>query len=203
MLSALWAGYSVVEPVWGMDGGWYIEDAALLHPLSFFDPQTGAAGIKLDVAQGRPHVGFTVARTAFAAGIFPDTISSDVVTFSVHGIVKDLPNVMSKFLALGLSGLLAIGVIGGASAAMNEPGDGPNAGASASERRIDRPVLATIKSIMKTCDISRVELRDGYQAGQSINQILEAKAGLRRKMNPVQGFRSLRASLKDERKIRR
>lgn len=53
MLSALWAGYSVVEPVWGMDGGWYIEDAALLHPLSFFDPQTGAAGIKLDVAQKR------------------------------------------------------------------------------------------------------------------------------------------------------
>lgn len=81
----------------------------------------------------------------------------------------------SKFLALGLSGLLAVGVIGGASAAMNEPGDGPSARAGATERRIDRPVLATIKSIMKTCDISRVELREGYQAGQSINEILEAK----------------------------
>ncbi len=81
----------------------------------------------------------------------------------------------SKFLALGLSGLLAIGVIGGASAAMNEPGDGPKVRAAQTERRIEHPVLVSIKSIMKTCDISRAELREGYQAGQSINQILEAK----------------------------
>jgi dihydroorotase len=75
------------------------EQGSLLPVLA----EAVARGIKLDVAQGRPHVGFKVAQAAFAAGLLPDTISSDVVTFSVHGIVKDLPNVMDKFLALGLS----------------------------------------------------------------------------------------------------
>lgn len=81
----------------------------------------------------------------------------------------------TKFLALGLSGLLAIGIVGGASATFNDTGDGGPRAEFAHRRPHFRPVVASIKSIMETCDLAREELKAGYQAGQSINEILEAK----------------------------
>jgi len=44
-----------------------------------------------------------VATPAIAEGFLPDTISTDLHVDSMNAGMKDLPNVMSKFLALGLS----------------------------------------------------------------------------------------------------
>lgn len=59
-------------------------------------------GIVFDVAHGRMHVNFPVARAAFAEGFYPDTISSDLTTGGAAGCVKDLPTTMGKFLSLGM-----------------------------------------------------------------------------------------------------
>lgn len=81
----------------------------------------------------------------------------------------------TKFLAVGLSGLLAVGIVGGASATFNDTGDGGPRAEFAHRRPHFRPVVASIRSIMETCDLTREELKTGFQAGQSINGILEAK----------------------------
>lgn len=59
-------------------------------------------GILFDVAHGRNHVNFPVARAAIAQGFFPDTISSDLTSGGAAGVVKDLPTTLSKFLSLGM-----------------------------------------------------------------------------------------------------
>jgi dihydroorotase len=59
-------------------------------------------GVVFDVAHGRMHVRFPVARAALAQGFYPDTISSDLTTGGAAGCVKDLPTTMGKFLNLGM-----------------------------------------------------------------------------------------------------
>jgi dihydroorotase len=61
-------------------------------------------GVIFDVAHGGGSFDFTVAEVAIPAGCTPDTISSDIHVFSGNSpSVPFLPNVMSKFLALGFS----------------------------------------------------------------------------------------------------
>jgi hypothetical protein len=54
LLSAMWAGFAVLEPEWELtEREWTIERARLLHPLSFFNRQGGSGedkgmGIRLD-----------------------------------------------------------------------------------------------------------------------------------------------------------
>jgi dihydroorotase len=59
--------------------------------------------IVFDVAHGRNHVNFPVARQALAQGFPPDTISSDLTRPGRAGVVKDLPTTLSKFLSLGMA----------------------------------------------------------------------------------------------------
>ncbi len=80
----------------------------------------------------------------------------------------------NRILAIGLSGLLAIGIVGGTTAALAAPGDSP---APATEHRVGHPIKFTIGVIAKTCDLSREELKTGFKAGESINQIIEGKGG--------------------------
>ena len=60
-------------------------------------------GVVLDVGHGGGSFNLDVARTALAEGVLPDVISSDLHALSVNGPAFDLPTVMSKFLALGMS----------------------------------------------------------------------------------------------------
>ena len=61
-------------------------------------------GVVFDVAHGGGSFDFTVAEVAIPAGCAPDTISSDIHVFSGNSpSVPFLPNVMSKFLAMGFS----------------------------------------------------------------------------------------------------
>jgi predicted amidohydrolase len=59
-------------------------------------------GIVFDVAHGRNHVNFPVARKALEQGFYPDSISSDLTRPGRAGIVRDLPTTLSKFLSLGM-----------------------------------------------------------------------------------------------------
>jgi dihydroorotase len=59
-------------------------------------------GVVFDVAHGRNHVNFPVARRALDQGFPPDTISSDLTRPGRIGVVRDLPTTLSKFLSLGM-----------------------------------------------------------------------------------------------------
>jgi dihydroorotase len=60
-------------------------------------------GVLLDVGHGGGSFAWRVAVPIVREGILPDTISTDLHVGSMNGPMKDMLNVMSKFLALGLS----------------------------------------------------------------------------------------------------
>ncbi len=59
-------------------------------------------GLHLDVGHGRGSFTFQVARAAMAQGIVPDTISSDLHTYNLHGPVFDLVTTIDKFVHIGM-----------------------------------------------------------------------------------------------------
>lgn len=59
-------------------------------------------GVRFDVGHGAGGFSFATARAALDAGFPPDTISSDLHQQSIVASAQDLPNVLSKFLALGM-----------------------------------------------------------------------------------------------------
>jgi dihydroorotase len=60
-------------------------------------------GVLFDVGHGATSFAWRIAVPAIKEGFLPDTISTDIHMASISGGMKDMPNVMSKFLALGLS----------------------------------------------------------------------------------------------------
>ena len=64
--------------------------------------QARRRGIKFDVGHGGGSFVFRNAAPAIAAGFYPDSISTDLHTGSMHGAMMDMPTLMSKFLAMGM-----------------------------------------------------------------------------------------------------
>lgn len=62
-----------------------------------------ARGVRIDVGHGAGSFSFAVAERAMEQGLLPDAISTDLHAFNVNGPVHGLPQVMAKFLALGMS----------------------------------------------------------------------------------------------------
>lgn len=61
-------------------------------------------GVRLDIGHGTASLSFAVAKRAIELGILPHTISSDIYCRNrISGPVHSLANVMSKFLAIGMS----------------------------------------------------------------------------------------------------
>jgi len=60
-------------------------------------------GVLFDVGHGQGSFSFEVARSALDQGFLPDTISSDLHTYSLTSPAVDLVTTMSKFLHMGLS----------------------------------------------------------------------------------------------------
>ncbi|OAI39355.1 hypothetical protein AYO38_07840 [bacterium SCGC AG-212-C10] len=84
----------------------------------------------------------------------------------------------TRLLTLGLSAIIAVGVIGGATATFAREGGGdPTTPATAGERpQHPRAAIAlTLRQIATTCGLTRDELKTGFQDGLSINGILTAK----------------------------
>ena len=60
-------------------------------------------GVYFDVAQGRSHLSWEVAEKCMQQGFLPDTLSTDLTRATASGPVFDLPTMVSKFMALGVS----------------------------------------------------------------------------------------------------
>ncbi len=60
-------------------------------------------GIVFDVGHGGGSFRFSQAIPALKSGFFPNTISTDIHTASMNGGMKDMSNVMSKFLNMGMT----------------------------------------------------------------------------------------------------
>ena len=60
-------------------------------------------GVLLDIGHGSGGFAFDVLERQIAAGLAPDTVSTDLHARSLHGPVFDLPTTMAKLLAAGLS----------------------------------------------------------------------------------------------------
>jgi dihydroorotase len=77
-----------------------------LDPTGHLNPalaQGRARGVIFDVGHGARSFAWRVAQPAIKEGFLPDSISSDMHQESMNGAMRDMLNVMSKFLALGLS----------------------------------------------------------------------------------------------------
>jgi dihydroorotase len=64
--------------------------------------QARKRGVLFDVGHGQTSFAWRIALPAIKEGWLPDVISTDLHVASMSGGMKDMPNVMSKFLALGL-----------------------------------------------------------------------------------------------------
>jgi dihydroorotase len=60
-------------------------------------------GIIFDVGYGGISFSFSQAIPAIQSGFYPNSISTDLHTGSMNAAMKDLPNVMSKFLNMGMN----------------------------------------------------------------------------------------------------
>jgi dihydroorotase len=77
-----------------------LEAAGQLNPALFAGRKRG---VIFDVGHGGGSFVWRVAVPAMKAGFLPDSISTDLHTGSMNAGMKDMLNVMSKFLALGMS----------------------------------------------------------------------------------------------------
>jgi dihydroorotase len=59
-------------------------------------------GVKFDVGHGGGSFHFRLAEPMVKQRFWPDSISTDLHTNSMNGAAIDMPNVMSKFLAMGV-----------------------------------------------------------------------------------------------------
>jgi dihydroorotase len=78
---------------------------SLVNDLGQLEPFAIAArkrGIIFDVGHGGASFSFSQALPALKAGFFPSTISTDIHTTSMNAGMKDMLNVMSKFLNMGM-----------------------------------------------------------------------------------------------------
>ncbi|QHS52910.1 amidohydrolase/deacetylase family metallohydrolase [Edaphobacter sp. 12200R-103] len=64
--------------------------------------QARRRGVKFDVGHGGGSFNFALAEPMIKNGFFPDSISTDLHVGSATGVMLNMPNVMSKILALGV-----------------------------------------------------------------------------------------------------
>ena len=76
-----------------------VDTKGMLRPLAF---RAREKGIWFDVGHGEASFDFDQAIPAMEQGFYPDSISSDLHTGCMNGGMKDLPNVLSKFINLGM-----------------------------------------------------------------------------------------------------
>jgi len=76
-----------------------VDNTGKVKPFVFTARQRG---IIFDVGHGGGAFSWVQAVPAFQQGFWPNTISTDLHTESMNGAMKDMTNVMSKFLALGM-----------------------------------------------------------------------------------------------------
>jgi dihydroorotase len=76
-----------------------LEPSGTLNPALW---QARKRGVLFDTGHGARSFVWRIAVPAVKEGFLPDTISTDIHVESMSGGMKDMPNVLSKFLALGV-----------------------------------------------------------------------------------------------------
>ena len=100
LLSHLGEGDVVTHCFHGSEGGSLLDDAGDVLPDAFAARERG---VLFDIGHGIGSFTFRVARTALAQGFPPDTISSDIHAYNVHGPVFDQVTTLSKLVTLGMA----------------------------------------------------------------------------------------------------
>ena len=77
-----------------------MNEANILHPVALEAQQEGMI---FDVGHGAESFLFSQAIPAIRQGLRPNTLGTDLYAWSMNGGLKDMTNLMSKFLALGIS----------------------------------------------------------------------------------------------------
>ena len=85
----------IYTPLWG---GCVRGDGTFLPELK----QAKQRGVILDIGRGRTHFNFGILNQGFSQGIFPTTISTDLIALSITNGVYGLTAIMSTLLELGL-----------------------------------------------------------------------------------------------------
>lgn len=98
ILARLKEGDIITHSFTGHRGG-ILDKAGQLHGAA---REARERGVVFDVGHGAGSFSFEVAELAMSHGFLPDTISSDVHAYNVHGPVFDLVTTLTKFLALGV-----------------------------------------------------------------------------------------------------
>ena len=98
LLEMLRSGDVVTHCFHGFEDGVLEESGAVLKALL----EAQRRGVVVDLGHGGGGFSLKAAEKAVAAGLLPDTISSDVHTVSIDGPVYDLLTTMTKMLHLGL-----------------------------------------------------------------------------------------------------
>lgn len=99
ILEIMRPGDTITHTYHGFDGGIVNKDGELRPEVQ----RARERGILFDVGHGGGSFTFATARAAIDQGFIPDTISTDLHTYSIAGPVFDMPTTMSKFLHLGMS----------------------------------------------------------------------------------------------------
>ncbi|GAA2594067.1 amidohydrolase/deacetylase family metallohydrolase [Dactylosporangium fulvum] len=97
ILARLGPGDILTHCFTGLSGTPFTEHGRLVDLIA----EARRRGVVFDIGHGMCGFDLEQARAAVAAGFLPDTISSDLHTYS-RDIVGGLPDVMAKFLALGV-----------------------------------------------------------------------------------------------------
>ncbi|GGM25910.1 amidohydrolase family protein [Dactylosporangium sucinum] len=98
ILARLGPGDVLTHCFTGLSGTPYTEHGRVIDLVA----EARQRGVLFDIGHGMCGFDLEQARAAVAAGFLPDTISSDLHTYS-RPIVGDLPAVMAKFLGLGVA----------------------------------------------------------------------------------------------------
>jgi dihydroorotase len=77
-----------------------LDDSGHVNPAMF---EARKRGVIFDVGHGGGSFAWRIAVPAIRQGFLPDSISTDLHTGSMNAGMKDITNVMSKFLAMGLT----------------------------------------------------------------------------------------------------
>jgi dihydroorotase len=100
VLALLHAGDIITHCFTGRAAGLMVDPSGRLDPACLVARERG---VRFDVAHGAGSFSVRVARAALASGFPPDVISTDLHGVNINGPVWDLPAIMSKFVALGMS----------------------------------------------------------------------------------------------------
>ena len=98
-MSMLRPGDVVTHAFHGFEDGILEESGAVVEGMK----EAQARGVAIDVGHGGGSFSFKSAEKALSSGLLPDTISTDISTFTIEGPVYNFATTLTKFMHMGMS----------------------------------------------------------------------------------------------------